>query len=308
MIEFAGQAGMAMVNLDQGPYGHARRKPTTLLTNLPEMETLENGKGGGHEELSGELQGRLRQSREWAAWAPGVVAAVKASLMVYLRNLNLMDHMKIKKAMNLDQWKEHVRRGHCPFDRRCRMRLQEAGVDHPHRRLKAAVSAYVLSVDITGPFVVGNDVGTNRKVRYALVATVAVPVKEEEEALPGEDRREGFEGDSERGDRAGEEDQAEEEIDLEELDCENQEPRVSDEVAEKVNAKVKDEIKDALRGYQVQNVTAVEVLESRRMCCSPWASCLRSIAAWESRSTACTATEPRSSSRCPSGSGVRSAI
>ena len=46
--------------------------------------------------------------------------------------------------------------------------------------------------------------------------------------------------------------------------CDDEEPRVSDAVAEAVNVKVRDEMKDALQGYQVQNVTAVELLESRK--------------------------------------------
>ena len=261
---------MKMVDLDQGACGHQRRKPTTLLTNLPGMEDLAGMKGEGREELEKDLEGRLRQSREWAAWAPGMVAAIKASLQIYLRNISQMNHVKVKKAMSLEQWKQHVHRGHVPFDRRCRMCLQEAGVDRPHRRLKAAVSAYVLNVDITGPFVAGSDVGTGKKVKYALVATVAIPVKEvtpgpgeadgeEDEELRGERGHQG-----EPGDTADPGDHAAEDEALEGLECDDEEPRVSDAVAEAVNVKVRDEMKDALRGYQVQNVTAVELLESRK--------------------------------------------
>ena len=140
------------------------------------------------------------------------------------------------------------------------MCLQEAGVDRPHRRLKAAVSAYVLNVDITGPFVAGSDVGTGKKVKYALVATVAIPAKEvtpgpgeadgeEDEELRGEREHQG-----EPGDTADPGDHAPEDEALEGLECDDEEPRVSDAVAEAVNVKVRDEMKDALRGYQVQNV------------------------------------------------------
>ena len=270
IIEFGRERNMKMVDLDQGACGHQRRKPTTLLTNLPGMEDLAGMKGEGREELEKDLEGRLRQSREWAAWAPGMVAAIKASLQIYLRNISQMNHVKVKKAMSLEQWKQHVHRGHVPFDRRCRMCLQEAGVDRPHRRLKAAVSAYVLNVDITGPFVAGSDVGTGKKVKYALVATVAIPVKEvtpgpgeadgeEDEELRGEREHQG-----EPGDTADPGDHAAEDEALEGLECDDEEPRVSDAVAEAVNVKVRDEMKDALRGYQVQNVTAVEPLESRK--------------------------------------------
>ena len=149
------------------------------------------------------------------------------------------------------------------------MCLQEAGVDRPHRRLKAAVSAYVLNVDITGPFAAENDVGTGKKVKYTLVATVAVPVKEiapEPGEANGEDKEPLGEHEHRGGpdDSAGPEDHAAEDDTLEGLECEDDEPRVSDAVAEAVNVKVRDEMKDALRGYQVQNVTAVELLESRK--------------------------------------------
>ena len=110
-----------------------------------------------------------------------------------------------------------------------------------------------------------------KKVKYALVATVAIPVKEvtpgpgeadgeeEEEELRGEREHQGEPGDSaDPGDHAAE-DEA-----LEGLECDDEEPRVSDAVVEAVNVKVRDEMKDALRGYQVQNVTAVELLESRK--------------------------------------------
>ena len=63
------------------------------------------------------------------------------------------------------------------------------GSAEPHRRKKGQESAFVMSVDVCGPFVKGTNLGVSkrRKVKYALIATIPVPqwpTPGETEALP----------------------------------------------------------------------------------------------------------------------------
>lgn len=73
-------------------------------------------------------------SKDWAAWAPGLVAALKKALQVHLcepdRRLEARSHFK---KLNVEYWKKHVRAQHQPYRRDCRRCLELAGVDSPHR-------------------------------------------------------------------------------------------------------------------------------------------------------------------------------
>ena len=83
------------------------------------------------------------------------------------------------KKMSLDDWRQHVRQNHVPFRRDCRVCVEEMGQDVPHRRRKhrgAGDAVYVLAVDVAGPFVKGWDYGMAKEAKYALVATIPVPV------------------------------------------------------------------------------------------------------------------------------------
>ena len=51
------QGGLRLIHFDQGSMGHARRKPTTILSNLPELHQLQGLRGDGHE--SGPLPASL---------------------------------------------------------------------------------------------------------------------------------------------------------------------------------------------------------------------------------------------------------
>ena len=53
--------------------------------------------------------------------------------------------------------------------------MELAGVDSPHRRSHADSSAYVLSMDLVGPYPVGRDDGRRRNGKYIMVATVPLP-------------------------------------------------------------------------------------------------------------------------------------
>ena len=175
MAAFAKKYGLKVVSFDQGECGHGRRKPTSLLTNLPGMDELQGLRCGkdekGIEPLAADLPQRLEQTSSWSSWAPGLTQAIKESI-------KQMSTVGIKR-LSLDEWRQHVRQNHTPYRRDCRLCVQEMGAGEPHRRRgphHKGESAYCLSVDITGPFVTGWDYGTGCQARYGLLATVPIPV------------------------------------------------------------------------------------------------------------------------------------
>ena len=83
---------MQMTTFDQGALGHVKRKPTTIAHNVPHLHELHGMSGQGSETTdtwSGEpdLENRLEQTSQWAAWAPGFKAALIAALRRWLRSL-----------------------------------------------------------------------------------------------------------------------------------------------------------------------------------------------------------------------------
>ena len=76
--EFVKKNGMGMAKFDQGPLGHERRKPTTVMTNVTEVLALHGRCGPGDVVgRSGSTEGRIKESASWAAWAPELKQAVK---------------------------------------------------------------------------------------------------------------------------------------------------------------------------------------------------------------------------------------
>ena len=114
---FAERFNLKMVSFDQGKCGHSRRKPTTLLTNLPGMDELQglrcekNGKG--FEPLAEDLPQRLKQTSSWSSWAWGLTQAIKESI-------KMMTTAGLKR-LSLDEWRQHVRQNHAPYRRDCRL-------------------------------------------------------------------------------------------------------------------------------------------------------------------------------------------
>ena len=176
--QMIGRGGIQKLTFDQGPYGHERRKPTSALSNLPEMEHLDGAVGdgvGGGGALPGDLGERMRASKTWAAWAPGLIAALQTSLDIYLKNVVSRLQRSLRK-LDMESWKLHIQNQHRPYRRDCRQCLEQAGIGSPHRRSPGDRASYCLSLDLVGPFHQGVDVGHNKKkVHYIMVASVAVP-------------------------------------------------------------------------------------------------------------------------------------
>ena len=124
------------------------------------------------------------------------VSAVKVAI-----GERLSPDVKLRKALSLDEWRQHVRQGHVPYRPDCRLSVEEMGQDHPHRRQKDAggQASYVLSVDLTGPCVVSTDLGTGHKAKYMMVAAIPVPLASGK--LDAEEPCDGGDHAEERGDQ-----------------------------------------------------------------------------------------------------------
>ena len=178
-MESQKSAGMEWIHFDQGLFGHVRKKPTTCLTNLPDMGDLNGCRSGGNEKyLEGNLDDRLRQTSAWSLWAPGLRAAIKTSLSVLLEWYGF-GNPKLVKRLNLQQWRQHINQGHKPFRRDCKTCVLNMASGKPHRRRDgSSSSAWTMAIDLVH-MPKSKDMATKRIVRYALVATALVPVWDE---------------------------------------------------------------------------------------------------------------------------------
>ena len=245
-----------LITMDQGPVGHVKRKPTSLMVaNMPDMDELNGIAGDGiGQKSANSLQERLSQSREWSTWAPGLVAAIQLSLKRYLQRLGTLEaatgnEQPALQRLDMEAWKKHVQNQHQPYRRDCRRCMEMMGMDAPHRRTCGDRAAHCLSYDIVGPMPEGEDVGLGTRAKYLLVATVAIPRLPREAPDDEEDR----ELDGEDGDP----------LPLEEEQDGDEHPRPDDDQVRRMNGDWEKHIKDLGEPVGVQNVTLVEPLESR---------------------------------------------
>ena len=169
---------MMEVCFDQGPMGHQRRKPTRLGTNIPRLVELQDIRGpgvGGGTALAEDLAERIKQSREWSTWAPGLKAALAAGIRETLQNPEAM-----VKRMDLEAWKKHLLNGHIPYSRECRSCVVAASRGRAHKRIPHPDS-YTLSIDTAGPFQEADD--QLGRGRYLLIGVYLVPVSKDGQTL-----------------------------------------------------------------------------------------------------------------------------
>ena len=279
--EMVGLGNLRLVSFDQSQMGHARRKPTTILGNLPGLEQLDGLRDSSRrsDPLPRGLQESMEASKDWASWAPGLVMALKEALKVYLSQWDQCLAQRIHK-LNVEEWKQHVKAHHHPYRRDCRRCMELAGVDSPHRRSHADSSAYVLSMDLVGPYPVGRDDGRRRNGKYIMVATVPLPMLErddlsEDQKVDRDDEKietDGKEANESLNSHADGEPGApqdlprpEEGASLEEVDEEHDVEMVNEEAANRLNRAWMEHI-DGLKGpVGLQNITLVEILESRHI-------------------------------------------
>eukprot|EP00435_Cladocopium_sp_Y103_P040770 s3371_g11.t1 len=222
---------------------------TLLEEDGMELISFDQGQLGS---AGDDLQERVRTSRTWAAWSPGLVAAIVEALRIRSHleaEVESREPAELKK-LDLEAWKRHVKMQHRPYRRDCRRCLEMMGTDGHHRRTPGDSSSYTLNINIVGPFPVALDVGTGEKAKYMLVSTVAIP------KIP----LEGLEDDTKDPLEIAEDDDA-----LPLPDALEEEPveKASDEEVKALNQKWMEHVKHLSEPVGVQNITLVEPLASR---------------------------------------------
>ena len=172
--------GMEMIHFDQGVFGHCRKKPTSCMTNLPDMSQLDGCRSGEKERfLSEELNDRMNQTASWSIWAPGLRAAIRASLGVLMEWYGFCTPKVAAAGLGLEGWKTHIRQGHKPYRRDCRTCVTTMASSKPHRRREhAGSSAWTVAVDLVN-LPKAKDLATGKMVKYGLVATALIPLLNE---------------------------------------------------------------------------------------------------------------------------------
>ena len=130
-----------------------------------------------------------------ATWTNNLLKAVAEGIVEWnrwpdqVRQAQLLCKMEGRlqdmSEKELKQWAKHVRDGHAPFNKRCRTCVVNAGTGRPHRRVLTP-SAYVLSVDVAGPFRT-RGIDADGKYRYALIGSYCMPRLEDSPDPPQPD-------------------------------------------------------------------------------------------------------------------------
>ena len=181
------------VTFMQGDWGGRAVKPTTVGTTM-DFQGPEKGVCGLHlgealrhdrevEKPRWEMtdEEKLSSSKALARWAPGMMRELARCLR---KEVDGQSKVKVKSL----SWEEHVKLGHLPFRRDCRVCQEASARDRPQRRVRHP-AGNVLSVDLSGPFIMGTDVDGVQDKRYLLVAAYTWPQIDtsEGEELPGDE-------------------------------------------------------------------------------------------------------------------------
>ena len=120
------------------------------------------------------LKGRIHDSKSLSRWAPGMMDAIATSLMQH--------GLRQEPRMAQLSWADHLKNGHIPYRRDCRVCQETLQLQRPHRKVKNAISG-VLSVDTAGPLEPSADVDGS-EAKFLLVGALTwlvhreVPLKE----------------------------------------------------------------------------------------------------------------------------------
>ena len=195
--------GLMESKFDQGRFGHAYCKPTTLLTSSQEMKELDGLRvaQGTTQGWPGYLADRMNEAKMAAEWAPGLCEVIMTAIKRKKRQFRwiltpggrrrgalpemargparaaaLGSGLKQDELTTAAMWAAHYHAGHVPFRRDCAVCLEAAGRDRPRKTI-AHPSAFTWSLDL-GPFVESHDQELPF-ARYGLVSVVTIPTVEE---------------------------------------------------------------------------------------------------------------------------------
>ena len=184
---FQAAYNVKMIHLDQGPLGHAKRKPTSLALVLPELEQLNEIRGpasdvdasqGDRKELP--LAQRCAESKTWACWAPGLQLAIAVAVQRWLAHLDGTSSPTTKpvlrpvNAVALESWRQHFLNDHMPARRDCKHCIRSQAGGKPHCRVEHPES-YTLSIDLSGRMAAGYN-QSKRRCKYMMVGCYTFPV------------------------------------------------------------------------------------------------------------------------------------
>eukprot|EP00438_Fugacium_kawagutii_P010773 Skav218289 [mRNA] locus=scaffold2035:794479:803242:+ [translate_table: standard] len=98
---FQDRYNVSLIHFDQCTMGHKIKKPTTLGVVMGELQTLDGMRGnpeGGNDNTARSqmsMKERCAQSKQWAAWAPGLKAAIAEGVV---RHLQRRPHRRVEHA------------------------------------------------------------------------------------------------------------------------------------------------------------------------------------------------------------------
>ena len=169
-----------VASFDQGPLGHARRKPTmAFVTSWSLYEAIHEVRGAptGQQEVQPASGGF--QSASWAKWAPGLVQAIEKAWVAHVsQSLEASQGFASSRQYMLSKmtdgkWDEHLKSDHIPYRPDCAVCIEAASRDRPHS-LQANRHLFQLSADVAGPFKAGVDFGGSH--RFFMAYSIRVPV------------------------------------------------------------------------------------------------------------------------------------
>ncbi len=180
--------GLKESRIEQGGLGHQTTKPSTLLSDLEEIQDIDGLKAKNQSQVKTkwptDLEERLQFSRSLAAWAPGlkkllseVICRLASHLEPSVKKLSLEELEEVRK------WEAHVRQGHTPYRRDCAVCVEACGRDKPHRR-RPTGEAFTMSLDIAGPYDVGVDQAV-LKPRYYVTSVMTIPKVDDNPLVQG---------------------------------------------------------------------------------------------------------------------------
>eukprot|EP00435_Cladocopium_sp_Y103_P069220 s75_g32.t3 len=167
---------LSAIKFCQGRMGHQTSKPTTVLTDIPELHHLQDQPGEAQSKTWPEdVRSRIAMSKALAAWAPGLVEVLKIAMKRKVAEVPWMKAISSKEKEAIREWRTHVDMNHMPYRKDCSICVESMGKDRPHRRQKNP-APFTLSLDIGGPFVEGVDQVMYHKPKYILIGVMTIPM------------------------------------------------------------------------------------------------------------------------------------
>ena len=186
--QFRERFGINMLNFDQHPMGHKKRKPTTLATNVSELCQLDGLRGEPDDEARAAeaframtLAERMQESRTWSTWAPGLKAAIALAVNRHINSLedaptnDPHPALKTISQVALEASKQHYLNDHLPARRDCQHCVRAQGRSRSHWRVTHP-AAFTLSIDLSGRMSAGTD-QENERCKCIMVGCYTFPVK-----------------------------------------------------------------------------------------------------------------------------------